>query len=49
MTFYSISSDKGNLSWFGLNRFPAFVIVGLTGYVHIMREGGKPVVLLLDD
>jgi hypothetical protein len=23
--------------------------VGLTGYVHIMREGGKPVVLLLDD
>jgi hypothetical protein len=22
--------------------------VGLTGYVHIMREGGKPVVVLLD-
>jgi hypothetical protein len=24
------------------------VIVGLTGYVHIMRVGGKPVVVLLD-
>jgi hypothetical protein len=23
-------------------------IVGLTGYVHRMREGGKPVVVLLD-
>jgi hypothetical protein len=25
--FYNISSDKGNLSWFGLNRFPAFIIL----------------------
>jgi hypothetical protein len=25
-----------------------YLNVGVTGYVHIMREGGKPVVLLLD-
>jgi hypothetical protein len=25
----------------------AFIFVGLTGYAHIMRVGGKPVVVLL--
>jgi hypothetical protein len=40
---YIYSSD---VSW--LQIFCKLDIVGLTGYVHIMREGGKPVVVLLD-
>jgi hypothetical protein len=37
--FYNISFNKGNLSWFGLNRFLAFIILLSFVLINNFRQG----------